>query len=114
MTSFQIYVWLKLDSIHNTFLAFSLLMSALLIGAIIYSSKVENWFSTKLLSALVVFFSLIVLLTPTTKEAAIIFGVPALIEQAKDVGADKIPTKLVEYLNTYLDSEIKKQKENVK
>lgn len=114
MTSFQIYIWLKLDSIHFTFFILSLLFLLALIGSVSWSLETENWFGTKLFSTLTIIFVSSTTAIPTTKEAAIIFGVPVLIEQAKDAGADKIPTKLVEYLNTYLDSEIKKQKENVK
>lgn len=58
------------------------------------------------LCAACMFTFLLAVLTPNTKQTAIIFGVPYLINKAHDINLTKVPVKIIDYVNTYLDKEL--------
>ena len=117
MTPFMIYLWLSLDSINELFVGLTIICIVVLICApMIYyldapsnaSKTAKKWIMPTTMAFLVSL--LCVTFIPTTKQAAIIFGVPYLINNAKEIHADQLPVKVVDYLNTYLDKEIKEMK----
>ena len=119
MTPFMIYLWLSLDSINKLFviLAILLIIVGLIIIVLVICFEDDIEYSGIKLSkclklVLGLFLGVVTLCTfiPTTKQAAIIFGVPYLINNAKEIHADQLPVKVVDYLNTYLDKEIKEMK----
>lgn len=118
MTQLMIYIWLKLDTIHGTLSALFWCVTMSILIIVVISSI--YWFvegkpheMSKKLPFKSVALTLLTLLalsiiTPTTKQAAVMFGVPYLINNAKEVNLDKLPVKVVDYLNAYLDNETKK------
>lgn len=115
MTPFMLYCWQMLNSIC---IAFGIVTALLLVAIAISLIGLGEGEVTKktpiIFTILFVVFGTLLALTPSTKQAAIIFGVPMLLEQAQNINADKIPAKLVDYLNLYLDAETKKLKETSK
>ena len=117
MTPFMLYIWQILDSIIRTLGILSLLsLGAILISLAMWliEGSLKTCRTTVILMCTFIILITTLTLTPTTEQAAIIFGVPTLLEQAQNMNADKIPAKLVDYLNVYLDSETKKLKETTK
>lgn len=112
MTPFMIYCWLMLDGIKAFFIIVASIGTIACFGefAINFESfgKSKSMKVPAILGLITLIISAVATIIPSTKQAAIIFGVPALIQSAKDTNADKIPAKLVDYLNTYLDNEIEK------
>lgn len=116
MTPFMLYIWQILDSICIILGVFATvsLLAVLVTLIMIGEDYLKTYRPTIIFTTLTIFCALASALTPSTKQAAIIFGVPMLIEQAQNMNADKTPAKLVDYLNVYLDSETKKLKETSK
>ena len=118
MTPFMIYLWLSLDSFNSllVILAILLIVIGFVIGLVICFEDDIEYYGIKLSKCLKLvlglFLGIVTLCTliPTTKQAAVIFGVPYLINNAKEIHADQLPVKVVDYLNTYLDKEIKEMK----
>ena len=116
MTPFMLYIWQILDSICGILGVFAIvsLLAVLVTLIMIGDDYLKTYRPTIIFTTLTIFCALASALIPSTKQAAIIFGVPMLLEQAQTMNADKIPVKLVDYLNTYLDAETKKIKETTK
>ena len=124
MTPLMMYFWLTLDSISAA-LALLLLISVILAIAAAISVAVTsersfegeikaNDLAKKVFKNAVITFAILLpihIAVPTTKQAAIIFGVPYLIDKAAET---QIPVKVVDYLNAYIDNEIKTLKEKSK
>lgn len=119
MTPFMLYCWQMLDSVCTvfgliTFISFIVFGVCLIIyftNAYITKNEKESVkYILKITAPVFIIFLTLSILTPTTKQAAIIFGVPMMLNQAKELQADKVPAKLIEYLNLYLDEEIAKKK----
>lgn len=119
MTPFMLYCWQMLDAACTvfgiiTFTSGSMLCVCLMSYFTLSHTKEEEEsikYMSKIITPIFIISSTLSILTPTTKQAAIIFGVPMMLNQAKEMQADKVPAKLIEYLNLYLDEEISK-KEN--
>jgi len=120
MSSFDIYWILKLDEIHNLlgFISFFLFMGAILLGC----SAFSMWFDGdarknvyrqcrkgSYISCIlfVVFLSLCILI-PTTKQACAIYVLPKIINNEK---VQKIPEKILDLSNQWLDNHIDKETE---
>lgn len=106
----MLYFFLVMDGLFATFM-----ISTIFFGIILFISGLYFILENKIfikrygILSLAFFFSLLLaVLTPTTKQTAIIFGVPYLLENAQKIQLDKVPVKLVNYLNVYLDQEIDK------
>ena len=116
MTPFMLYIWQILNSICIILGVFATvsLLAVLVTLIMIVEDYLKTYRPTIIFTTLTIFCALASALIPSTKQAAIIFGVPMLLEQAQNMNADKIPVKLIDYLNTYLDAETKKLKETSK
>lgn len=116
MTSFMIYLWLSLDSILNMLEFLVVLCGTVLLLYAIFASDLDKDTREETRKCKNIAFGVFLVLLPliafipTTKQAAVIFGVPYLINNAKEIHADQLPVKVVDYLNTYLDKEIKEMK----
>lgn len=120
MTPLMMYYWLKLDCICDTIRGFvAIIVVVWVFGTVVYAvshdddnaqdfRKSLKPFLKMILPTAFLILVTIVTLLPTTKQAAIIFGVPYLIENAKGINLDKLPIKVVDYLNAYLDDETKR------
>ena len=108
-----LYMWTVLNNIHifsvlmiiSILIALIICMTVWLVGGY---EKGLKWIKMLIISLAI--FSLLVILIPNKKEAAIIFGVPYIINTVKDamknIDTTSLPPKAVDYLNAYLDKEI--------
>jgi len=110
MTSLMLYFFLIMDSIVRLFIILSVILG-ILIFINLMVKLIENKFIIKryvLLVGMFIFSLTLTAIIPNTKQAAIIFGVPYLMENAEKIHLDKLPVKVVNYLNVYLDQELEK------
>jgi predicted secreted protein len=111
ISSWMMYFFLMMDGIVGFFIVLTIILGCCILGIGIYtvgqSYEYKHW--GKLLSAITISIILSIAI-PTTKQTAIIFGVPYLLEKSSEIHLDKVPVKVVDYLNTYLDKEITKMK----
>jgi hypothetical protein len=116
ISSFLIYVLLMLDGLHNilTLTSVGLAVVTFILFGICWVEDKEFKLPKKLIATIVIISSILLVLIPNTKQAAIIFGVPYLLEHSKDLNLDKVPPKLVTYVNNYLDIELDKQIAEIK
>lgn len=115
----MLYCLLKLDSINGLCTAFSIITGiALFVALVVFSIRyfVEDETDTpgiiktsfKWLCITFCVTTLGTTFIPTTKEAVIMYGVPYMINKSSELNLDKVPKKLVDYTNAYLDQEITK------
>lgn len=107
--SLMLYCFLMMDGLCALFLVLAIVFGTVLFSALIYwmfeSTLIPHFKSIAIVFSISTF---LLCITPNTKQAAIIFGVPYMMNYSKDINLDKIPVKLVNYLNNYLDVEIDK------
>jgi hypothetical protein len=111
ITPLMLYICTAMDSLIHVVsgLAFASIMAS---AACVMYMLLESAY-TKTVKRLIAFFavlSVLLMLTsaalPTTKQTAIIFGVPYMMNTLKDTGVAKIPPKMVEYAEVYIDKEL--------
>lgn len=110
MTSLMVYLFLVMDGVVGLFITLSCILGFIAVLLTVHFLFEEDKPSKTLISVWCLCFLFISLsaITPNTKQTAMIFGVPYILENTKNMQLEKVPVKIVNYLNAYLDKETEK------
>lgn len=118
ITPWMLYLCTSMDALINVFsgLTFASVIAALACTMYMciegeFTKTVKRYITGFAITSIL--FMLTAAALPTTKQMAIIFGVPYMMSTLKDTGVDKIPPKIVEYADIYIDKELLKMRKEL-
>ena len=126
LTPFMLYLLTRLDVIVCTCMTVLIVCCIYtFIGTLYYSSEfgdgqerfrifLEKYKIIKRMTIACIVSLLVLIIVPSKKDMIIILGVPELVSTAKDITNSPRTSKVLEYLDTYLDKELKNIKEEKK
>ena len=126
LTPFMLYLLTRLDVIACTCMTVLIVCGiCTFIGTLHYSSEfgdgqerfrifLEKYKIIKRMTIACIVSLLVLIIVPSKKDMIIILGVPELVSTAKDITNSPRTSKVLEYLDTYLDNELKNIKEEKK
>lgn len=126
LTPFMLYLLTRLDVIAVTCMAvLGICGICTFIGTLHYSSEFSDgqerflvflgkYKIIKRITIACMVSVMVLIIVPSKKDMIIILGVPELVSTAKDIANSPRTSKVLEYLDTYLDKELKNIKEGKK
>lgn len=126
LTPFMLYLFTRLNIIGCVCLSVLIICGiCTFIGTVHYSSEfgdgqerfrifLEKYKIIKRMTIACIVSLLVLIIVPSKKDMIIILGVPELVSTAKDITNSPRTSKVLEYLDTYLDKELKNAKEEKK
>jgi len=126
MTPMQLYLILRLDTIHDVLSAivwvstFVIIISSIIFTVGWFNDEISESITKKIIKGYVVIITLytinllLYMAVPTTKQAIIMYSVPAVMETTAFNEAAKTPEKVMELLNLKLDEKLNELKKGEK